>query len=196
MSIHSYNQEIALIDFDAVFREPHVTPKRARELFAKWSELLNKSIVLDLNDFGTGIRVDSNNMGTIPIPVGLLAKDYITEDGLALLVAHESAHLNGYWNEGDADYWAAAHGLRLLWGNSVFDNVFPKRAFLAAYSLVMKWTQTDDTLFSTVTPLKATCQEKGNGYPTLQGRWNILTNGFLGWEKPLHSNITPSDHAK
>ena len=113
----------------------------------------------------------------VTVPRGLVQHPGMTADGLALILAHESAHARGKQIEADADYWAARHGLRKLWGKEGFSR---DRALRAAQSAL-------ECQFSEA--FNVNCRQQkieinATGYPTVQSRWIIYKAGILKRSRP------------
>ncbi|MBW2732052.1 MAG: hypothetical protein JRH20_06630, partial [Deltaproteobacteria bacterium] len=91
-------------------------------------------------------------------------------DALSLLLAHEAAHARGIRSEPKADYWAARHGLRKLWGKRWLSPPNVERGLEAAYVLLRtKYRKPFDAR-----PLeRKTIDLHATGYPTLQSRWDL-----------------------
>ncbi len=117
----------------------------------------------------------------VTVPRGLVQHPGMTADGLALILAHESAHARGKRHEPDADYWAARHGLRRLWGKEGFSRY---RALRAAHAvLTSQFTETFN-----INCRKQMIELNATGYPTVQSRWNIFKAGILKRTKPAMGN--------
>ena len=113
----------------------------------------------------------------VSVPRGLVQRPGMTTDGLALILAHESAHARGQHHEADADYWAARHGLRKLWGKQGFSR---GRALRAAHSALRAQFSEEFN----VNCRKQKIELNATGYPTVQSRWNIFKAGILKRTKP------------
>lgn len=113
----------------------------------------------------------------VKVPRGLVQHPGMTADGLALILAHESAHARGKHHEADADYWAARHGLRRLWGKEGFTR---HRALKAAQAVL---TSQFSERFN-INCRKQKVELNATGYPTVQSRWNIFKAGILKRTKP------------
>ena len=113
----------------------------------------------------------------VKVPRGLVQHPGMTTDGLALILVHESAHARGKHLEADADYWAARHGLRRLWGKEGFSR---DRALKAAQAALRSQFSEE---FS-VNCRKQKIEINATGYPTVQSRWNIFKAGILKRTKP------------
>ena len=113
----------------------------------------------------------------VTVPRGLVQHPGMTVDGLALILAHESAHARGKHLEADADYWAARYGLRKLWGKEGFSR---ERALQAAQSALEAQCSEEFN----VNCCKQKIEINATGYPTVQSRWNIYKAGIRKRTKP------------
>ncbi|MBX7113579.1 MAG: hypothetical protein K1X64_04525 [Myxococcaceae bacterium] len=173
------NQALNQMDFSSVRAARPLTRGEAERLAAEWSKKFKASISVDWENPAIGMSVSPSR--PVSIPRGLIEYPGITADGLALLVSHEMAHVRGIMDEAAADDYAARHGLRLLWGDAAFAKGIPERAFKAAYSVLLKWSQLADNAFSVVTaePVRLV-NERGTEYLSLQSRWDVFREGFMG----------------
>jgi hypothetical protein len=126
---------------------------------------------------------------SVNVPGGLVRAKKLTADGLTLILAHEAAHLKGAPNEAEADYWAARHGLRLIWGDEALADGLSSRAVRAAYSALRALAAPHQQF--RVRPPGRSIELLPTGYPTMQSRWDIYMLGFLGRELPRPRRAKP-----
>jgi len=163
------------VDYSSVLRAPRLTKAQASVVVKHASKRLGVDFRLKWDSNSKSIWYDKGKPTTVPR--GMVRQRGMTADGLALILAHETGHDRGKRKEADADYWAARHGLRKLWGRKGFTK---KRALEAAYSVL---TSQFSQPFN-VKSRKRKIELHATGYPTVQSRWDLYKAGIDKRKKP------------
>lgn len=169
-----------LAEYQASLPKHPLARPEVSDLFRKATRRLGVQFVADWGSRSTRVEA-SPGAQVVSVPGGLLRTRGLSLDGLALILAHETAHVRGAKDECAADDWAAREGLPRLWGKSHAAD--PRRGLFAAYSALHDQIGEEHPLHPTRTP-----PEELPVYPTsyapLQARFALYQRAILGLPPP------------
>lgn len=155
-----------------------ITHARAVELCLDFSEKLGFPVRLDWEASTTRLEIDAERATELVVPGGVVRAPGITEDALGLMVSHEVGHRTlRTRDESRADYWAARHGLRMLWPSDD-RTAFANRAIDAALTTLMFCGQGTNESLDASAPVPESVRIPLGGYPTLQDRYSLYRAGI------------------
>lgn len=169
-----------LADYQASLPAERLSRLEVGALLRRASRRLGVQFVADWGSGSTRIEAHAG-VARVSVPGGLLRTKGLSLDGLALILAHEAAHVQGAKDECQADDWAVREGLPKLWGRPHAAD--PRRALYAAYSALHDQIGDEHPLDPTRSPPDV-LPVYPTSYAPLQARFAIYQRGILGLPPP------------